>query len=142
MKGAATTAGDAEEGQRLSNAKRTTLSESEKGKAPDKAAAMVGVNPHYVTDAKNIEQDAPEILEQVKHGKLNIPQAKKMPAVPCDCGVRRCPTGPPLPSSRGLFSSWGTAGQLSPCALSGGSVFRGPLPLRSCVGVLFSGLPC
>jgi hypothetical protein len=31
---------------------------------------MVGVNPHYVMDAKKIERDAPEILEQVKQGEL------------------------------------------------------------------------
>jgi hypothetical protein len=45
---------------------------------------MVGVSPRYVQDAKQIAQDAPEILEQVKQGKLSIPQAKKMPAVQCD----------------------------------------------------------
>jgi hypothetical protein len=44
--------------------------------AAEQAAAMVGANPHYVTDAKKIEQDAPEILDQVKQGKLSIPQAK------------------------------------------------------------------
>ena len=37
---------------------------------------MLGINPHYVTDAKQIERDAPEVLEQVKQGKLSIPQAK------------------------------------------------------------------
>jgi hypothetical protein len=36
---------------------------------------MVGANPHYVTDAKKVKQDAPEILEQVKQGKLSIPRA-------------------------------------------------------------------
>ena len=37
---------------------------------------MLGINPHYVTDAKQIERDAPEVLEHVKQGKLSIPQAK------------------------------------------------------------------
>ena len=53
---------------------------SDKGQARDKAAEMVGDNPHYVSDAKKIEQDAPEILEQVKQGSLSIPQAKKVAA--------------------------------------------------------------
>jgi hypothetical protein len=34
--------------------------------AAEQAAAMVGANPHYVTDAKKIEQDAPEIFDYVK----------------------------------------------------------------------------
>jgi hypothetical protein len=58
--------------------------EQDKGEARKKAAAMVGANPHYVTDAKKIEQDAPEILEQVKQGKLSIPQAKKVAALPVE----------------------------------------------------------
>ena len=29
------------------------------GEAREKAAEMVGANPHYVTEAKKIEQDAP-----------------------------------------------------------------------------------
>jgi len=32
---------------------------------------MVGANPHYVTDAKKIERDTPEILDHVKQGKLS-----------------------------------------------------------------------
>jgi hypothetical protein len=35
----------------------------------EKAAKMVGANPHYVSDAKKIEQDAPEILEQIRSSK-------------------------------------------------------------------------
>jgi hypothetical protein len=53
------------------------LNDKEQGKARDKAAEMLGANPHYVTDAKKIEQDAPESLEQVKQGTLSILQAKK-----------------------------------------------------------------
>ena len=51
-------------------------------KARDKAAEKVGANRQYVTDAKKIEQDAPEILDHVKQGKLSIPQAKKVAALP------------------------------------------------------------
>jgi hypothetical protein len=59
-----------------------TFPEAEKGQACDKAAAMVGATPHYVTDAKKIEQDAPEVLDHVKQGKLSIPQALKIATLP------------------------------------------------------------
>jgi len=52
------------------------------GKASDRAAKMLGINPHYITDAEKIEHDAPELLDQVKQGKLSIPQAKKVAALP------------------------------------------------------------
>jgi hypothetical protein len=55
---------------------------SDKGEAREKAAHMLGANPHYITDAKKIERDAPEILEQVKQGTLSIPQAKKVAVLP------------------------------------------------------------
>jgi hypothetical protein len=54
--------------------------EQDKGEAREKAAKMVGANPHYVTDAKKIEQEAPEVLEHVKQGKLSIPQVKRVAA--------------------------------------------------------------
>jgi hypothetical protein len=41
---------------------------------------MLGINPHYITDAKKIEQDAPELLNHVKQGTLSIPQAKRGPS--------------------------------------------------------------
>jgi len=43
---------------------------SDFGEARDKAAEKFEANPHYVTDAKQIAKDAPEILEHVKQGKL------------------------------------------------------------------------
>jgi hypothetical protein len=39
------------------------IPELEKGKASEQAAEMLGINPHYVTDAKKIEQDAQGILD-------------------------------------------------------------------------------
>ena len=42
----------------------------QKGQARDKAAKVVGANPYYVSDAKRIAKDAPEILDHVKQGKL------------------------------------------------------------------------
>jgi hypothetical protein len=58
---------EAKKRQRLSNANRAILPESEKGRARNKAAEIVGASPRYVQDAKQIAQDAPEILNQVKH---------------------------------------------------------------------------
>lgn len=49
------------------------------GKARDHAAKLVGgTNPHYISDAKRIEREAPELLEQITRGKLHIPEAKKI----------------------------------------------------------------
>lgn len=38
------------------------------GKARDKAASTVGVNAKYVTDAKRIAREAPELAEKIKAG--------------------------------------------------------------------------
>jgi hypothetical protein len=67
--------------------RKSTLQRIEKSPLPvvhvaEQAAKVVGVNRQYVTDAKKIEHDAPEILEQVKQGKLSIPPAKKISALP------------------------------------------------------------
>ena len=43
---------------------------------------MVGANRQYVSDAKKIEHDAPEVLEHIKQGTLSIPQAKQVAALP------------------------------------------------------------
>lgn len=46
------------------------------GEAREKAAAIVGVNPHYVTDVKRIKTEAPELYEQIAAGKITVPAAK------------------------------------------------------------------
>ena len=38
------------------------------GKAREQAAALVGVNPHYVTDAKKVKAKDPELFEKVPIG--------------------------------------------------------------------------
>lgn len=53
------------------------IPESQKGQARDKAAAQVGVNPHYVSDAKRLQSEAPDLLEKVRAGESNIVQAKR-----------------------------------------------------------------
>lgn len=49
----------------------------DEGRAAVQAAQMVGTNAHYVTDAKKIEQNAPDLLEKVRAGEMSIPEAKK-----------------------------------------------------------------
>lgn len=44
----------------------------ETGKATEKAAAAVGANPRYVSDAKKIKEEAPAVFEQVLAGKKRI----------------------------------------------------------------------
>jgi N6-adenosine-specific RNA methylase IME4 len=50
---------------------------SDAGKARDQAAAAIGVNPHYVSDAKAVESNAPDLLPQVLAGTMTIPEAKR-----------------------------------------------------------------
>ena len=47
------------------------------GEAREKAAEAIGVNRQYVSDAKKIEKEAPQLAEEIKTGKKTIPQAKK-----------------------------------------------------------------
>ena len=42
-----------------------------------KAAELTGTNKHYVTDAKRIEREAPELKQAVMSGKKTLPQAKR-----------------------------------------------------------------
>lgn len=52
------------------------IPEVNKGEAREKAAAAVGVNPHYVTDVKRIKIEAPELYEQIAAGTITVPAAK------------------------------------------------------------------
>ena len=57
-------------------------SNTNNGRAKDQAAAIVGTNSHYVTDAKKIAASAPELVERVKSGDMSIPEAKKLASAP------------------------------------------------------------
>ncbi|MCA9259660.1 MAG: ParB N-terminal domain-containing protein [Planctomycetales bacterium] len=54
----------------------STKSEND-SKARDKAAAVVGVNPRYVSDAKRVKEKDPALFERVKAGEVTLPQAKR-----------------------------------------------------------------
>jgi N6-adenosine-specific RNA methylase IME4 len=47
------------------------------GKARDQAAAAFGTNPRYVSDAKKLHDEAPDLFEQVKAGEVGLPRAKR-----------------------------------------------------------------
>jgi N6-adenosine-specific RNA methylase IME4 len=49
----------------------------EAGKSRDKAAEMVGTNPRYVSDAKKIKEEKPEVFEEIKAGTKSLMQAKR-----------------------------------------------------------------
>lgn len=51
--------------------------EREKGESREKAAELVDVNPHYMSDLKKIQAEAPEKIEQIKAGTISIGAAKK-----------------------------------------------------------------
>ena len=43
--------------------------------ARDQAAAAVGVSPRYISDAKRLKAESPELAEKVKAGELSLPKA-------------------------------------------------------------------
>ena len=56
--------------------KKLTDVEPRSTRASEQAAQMVGTNRQYVSDAKRLSDEAPELLERVRSGELTIPQAK------------------------------------------------------------------
>lgn len=49
----------------------------EKAKAREEAARSVGVNDRYVSDAKKVKTEAPEVFERLKAGKITMQDAKR-----------------------------------------------------------------
>jgi ParB-like chromosome segregation protein Spo0J len=54
------------------------------GESRAQAAAIVGTNSHYVTDAKRIAAKAPELKEAVLAGTLSIPNARDISCLPAE----------------------------------------------------------
>jgi len=46
-------------------------------KSREEAAKSVGVNDRYVSDAKKVKQEAPEVFERLKAGKITLQDAKR-----------------------------------------------------------------
>jgi hypothetical protein len=53
------------------------VAEPDKGQAREKAASIVGTNSRYVSDVKKIAAERPDLVEEIKAGKLTVPEAKK-----------------------------------------------------------------
>ena len=51
--------------------------ESRAGEARAQAAEIVGTNARYVSDAKKIAQQAPDLFDDVRSGAITIPEAKR-----------------------------------------------------------------
>ena len=49
----------------------------EKGPTRDKLAAMVGTNPHYISDFGMIQREAPDLADEIVAGNVTIPEAKR-----------------------------------------------------------------
>ena len=59
--------------------------ETEPIKARQEAAKSVGVNDRYVQDAKKVKQEAPEVFDRLKAGKITLQDAKREVAkIPVD----------------------------------------------------------
>ena len=56
---------------------KAILPQGQKGQAREKVAALVGVSPRYVQDAKAIKEERPDLAEKIKAGEMTIPEAKK-----------------------------------------------------------------
>jgi len=72
----------AAEAQQKEQARKTTFQKFEKSDLPpvhaaEQAAAIVGTNRQYVSDAKKIEKQAPDLLEKVRNGSASITDAKR-----------------------------------------------------------------
>jgi N6-adenosine-specific RNA methylase IME4/stress response protein YsnF len=52
------------------------IDQRENGRATEQAAKLTGTNRQYVSDAKKIKEQAPELLDRVREGKFSIPEAK------------------------------------------------------------------
>jgi len=50
---------------------------AETGEAREKAAKLLRVNPHYISDIETIRREDPEAIADIKAGKTTIPKAKK-----------------------------------------------------------------
>lgn len=54
------------------------------GDSREQAAALTGANSRYISDAKRIAEQAPDVLEAVKAGSLDLPLAKRVAALPAE----------------------------------------------------------
>jgi len=58
------------------DSQRIDYREEQQGKATSQAAQLLHTNRQYVSDAKKLQREAPDLLEQVREGEMTIPKAK------------------------------------------------------------------
>lgn len=54
------------------------------GEATSQASKILGVNRQYLSDAKKLQQDAPELIPMMKQGEITIKTAKQYASIPKD----------------------------------------------------------
>jgi ParB-like chromosome segregation protein Spo0J len=81
-------------------------------RAAERAASIAGVNPHYVYDAKKLQKDAPDLLDEVRKGLKSIPAAKREAKdrgewkLPDNAIRQERPAGMPMPTSVETLVAW------------------------------------
>jgi hypothetical protein len=69
----------------LTETKEIQLKKKQEGVARFEAAKSLGVNDRYVQDAKKVKQEAPEVFDRLKAGKITLQDAKREVAkIPVD----------------------------------------------------------
>jgi len=71
-----------------------TFDESERGRSDEHAAALFQTNRQYVSDAKVLKDQAPDLLDEVRAGSKSIPQARR------ELTRRQKQDPPPFPSDK------------------------------------------
>ena len=66
---------------------------SKRSKSRDEAAKLLGVNAHYVSDAKKVKETAPEIFAKLKRGEVTLAAAKKLCPPETDTGSQEISSG-------------------------------------------------
>ena len=68
---------EAKSRMQLAGEGKEIIPDLQKGQARDHAAKMTQSNPRYVGDAKKLDEQAPELLHEVRQGTKTIPKAMK-----------------------------------------------------------------
>lgn len=69
----------------ITKTKGIQVNKKQEGEARFEAAKSVGVNDRYVQDAKKVKQEAPEVFDRLKAGKITLQDAKREVAkIPVD----------------------------------------------------------
>lgn len=93
----------------------------------DEAAALVGVSPRYVSDAKRIQREAPELVDRMRDGQVSMAEAKRE--------VAERGSGPDAVSPR---ASWCTLAMAAGAAVV---VYPGRVAIPSVAAPAASALP-